>query len=1492
MHFVLELIQNADDNIYANLIKPSLIFLIEKDKITLFNNELGFKQTHINAICDVKASTKSNHVGYIGRKGIGFKSVFTVTNEPEIHSNNYHVKFDIKKNGHIGYILPNWIETNSTLNSLTKFVSNRLDKLKNFDQNLIQIGSLNTCIHLPLKSESEMQRHKSSLLTNNFQDIKSYLLLFLNRLKYLILLTKEETKIFFRNDLNENLIELQSISIDSLVKQKWLLVKQSLTVTDNLKPDKSVEITDLCLAFPIYDEKEEESRILKLDRMDVFAYLPLRSFGFKFIIQADFVVPASRQDIREDSDWNQWLIKQIPKLFLKSFDLFKQVNNESVLNALIMFLRFVPLEEEILGCFQHVPRQILDLLRNEQCLPCIDNNDEIIWKKPFECLILNETNDLAMIRQVLTSDLLEKHLGRYYLHASLVSNINSKLLESLGVHYLNVNDLIEILESVFDSTATCTDIKSTAKWLVILQHCLKLSNYSIQQEEKFIKKLQNLPFIPINGNKRISLDKTIVFFPLLHNKNKLDLEIESDLNLIDNELLACLNNEIQNQQIISILKQMGVKQIQPNDVIEFHLTPQRLQNNKDEKKHILYLMYLQKYATSLDINKLKDYLLVKTTNKGFLLAKDVYLTPIYCNKYDLKKLFPSYDWPLIDSIYLNSTESMINWRKFLISIGVYDLFMPSSDDYDCKIVNFYTTNASNLDELTQLFRIIEENWNQNSHLPKALNLFKYIDSDKSIESVYFKKLKQSKWIPTTLNELERPDCVFIREPIFTRYYGQLVGYALNQPNKTNLSFSIDLGFKFDFNKFEFLKIFQTWISSNDKLFHASILQMKNIYKLFGLYLNSFETEKEILISLNTMIESKQNFIFIPIDDLSGKFYSNDQVYWSDPSGLFSKYKNSSLILIEPFYCTEKMCSTFIDLFKINKSPDLSHYIDLIEYIAQLASTTTNESNNEFIKDVYDLYEIIVNKCIEMSKSESITESVKANLIELIKDKRIIPCYNNKWLSIIENPILVDNNTDLAEKFINKFDMVIMPTSNESCFAEKCRVDYSNIKKQTYFLINLLDLKLFSKTVLLDLENITENLREAPNVQFICSSLLPAIQCFLFYRIEFKQIYQDLNNSKDKLINMKFYSVKELQNIYRCKHDTNLSVIVSNKSCFDTNEKSVYWKYFVRADLLNNEKEIIKGYVKLFINYTKQSLINEQNEKDLINFCLLMHQFCGQMLNDEDINEIEKDNKIKLKLPLNEIKWSIIMHETDFKIDSNSKKLKTIKQKPEQQSPQINQRLVYEQLSHSQINIPTTSNPSQMSQLTDKIVNSLATKMSANFKIENLNKRKLVFLNVNNEDLKQDKIEWSNLMINSFRKNLNQTETNYMFRIGRWGEIWVNEMLKKQYEYEICCGLVRIEWVNELEETGLPFDFKIIFKNNSNNEQNIKYIEVKSTTKMNQEAFPISYNEIMFAHNNSSQFQIYRLYNAGCDDPNLVEIKIIQDLPLLLNTHKINLFIII
>ena len=48
----------------------------------------------------------------LGQKGIGFKSVFRVTDQPEVHSNGYHIQFDAKS-GPIGYILPQWIGEDS-----------------------------------------------------------------------------------------------------------------------------------------------------------------------------------------------------------------------------------------------------------------------------------------------------------------------------------------------------------------------------------------------------------------------------------------------------------------------------------------------------------------------------------------------------------------------------------------------------------------------------------------------------------------------------------------------------------------------------------------------------------------------------------------------------------------------------------------------------------------------------------------------------------------------------------------------------------------------------------------------------------------------------------------------------------------------------------------------------------------------------------------------------------------------------------------------------------------------------------------------------------------------------------------------------------------------------------------------------------------------------------------------------------------------------------
>lgn len=69
-HFVLELIQNADDNQYSPDCLPTLRFVLSDKRILVCNNEIGFQASNVDAICDVGASTKGKHKqGYAGHKG-------------------------------------------------------------------------------------------------------------------------------------------------------------------------------------------------------------------------------------------------------------------------------------------------------------------------------------------------------------------------------------------------------------------------------------------------------------------------------------------------------------------------------------------------------------------------------------------------------------------------------------------------------------------------------------------------------------------------------------------------------------------------------------------------------------------------------------------------------------------------------------------------------------------------------------------------------------------------------------------------------------------------------------------------------------------------------------------------------------------------------------------------------------------------------------------------------------------------------------------------------------------------------------------------------------------------------------------------------------------------------------------------------------------------------------------------------------------------------
>ena len=75
---------------------------------------------------------------------------------------------------------------------------------------------------------------------------------------------------------------------------------------------------------------------------------------------------------------------------------------------------------------------------------------------------------------------------------------------------------------------------------------------------------------------------------------------------------------------------------------------------------------------------------------------------------------------------------------------------------------------------------------------------------------------------------------------------------------------------------------------------------------------------------------------------------------------------------------------------------------------------------------------------------------------------------------------------------------------------------------------------------------------------------------------------------------------------------------------------------------------------------------------------------------------------------------------------------------------------------------------------------------------------------------------SQMVINNLTKTRVATGTgeaaartdDYINKIGRWGELWVNEYLKKKFEVDIAAKKVVLKWMNEEREQGLPYDFRV------------------------------------------------------------------------------------
>eukprot|EP01001_Neometanema_parovale_P004787 NODE_1704_length_1635_cov_82.102513_g1624_i0.p1 GENE.NODE_1704_length_1635_cov_82.102513_g1624_i0~~NODE_1704_length_1635_cov_82.102513_g1624_i0.p1 ORF type:complete len:543 (+),score=154.13 NODE_1704_length_1635_cov_82.102513_g1624_i0:64-1629(+) len=368
-HFFLELIQNADDNVYGPGVTPTFKIRLDPNPtapmLHVINNEVGFQEKHVVAVCDSGQSTKAKKDGFIGEKGIGFKSVFAVSSSPMIVSYEYSWQFRLTTADPMGYVVPHWVEESEIPEGTQQMATNIL---------------------LPLKPKL------IKTVQDTLRAVSHVILLFLKNIRVMQIVTsKDKAYGMARRDLGDNIIEITRSTGPSLTQLKsggedsvkrYKMVEKELKLTPGMARDRGTatnSYTRITLGFPIG----------KIEKQHVFAFLPVREFGFKFLIQADFKLSTTRGDIPE-SEWNNWLRDNIPDIFESAIKMFQTSEHFRT-----SFLELVPLLEEVpTESFHPLVKSIHAKLQKTACI--LTEGDK--WLRPDQVFFPPQPDMAKLIR--------------------------------------------------------------------------------------------------------------------------------------------------------------------------------------------------------------------------------------------------------------------------------------------------------------------------------------------------------------------------------------------------------------------------------------------------------------------------------------------------------------------------------------------------------------------------------------------------------------------------------------------------------------------------------------------------------------------------------------------------------------------------------------------------------------------------------------------------------------------------------------------------------------------------------------------------------------------------------------------------------------------------------------------------------------------------------------------------------------------------------------
>ncbi|KAK9699470.1 hypothetical protein RND81_08G175800 [Saponaria officinalis] len=1471
-HFLLELIQNADDNLYPENVEPTLTFILQPTGIAVLNNERGFTAENIRALCNVGNSTKKgSSTGHIGQKGIGFKSVFRITDAPEIHSNGFHVKFDTSEN-QLGSVLP----------TILPPCGFEMFQIPAFGDHVEKgTSSCNTCIFLPFKRKL-LERTSLSRVASMFSDVHPSLLLFLRRLQCVKL----------RNMLDDSYIVMRKeIAGDGIVRVSFGKEKMTWFVTSTkLHPEinsSSVRMTEISIALML---KETENGVYEpvLQHQPVFAFLPLRTYGLKFILQADFVLPSSREEVDQDSPWNKWLLSEFPSFFVNaekslcSLPCFR----ENPAKAVSVYMSFVPLIGEVQGFFSKLPEMIISKLSRANCLLEDGSNDK--WVPP--CKVLRGWN--AQARSLLPGNLLYEHLGVWFLHKDI--DLPDTLATALGIQKYGP----EMLTKFIVSLGRVKDgIKSMGlgwlfSWLNELRSMVLAqapNSEKLRLELDLIKWLRTVPFVPLSNGTYSSLDEGTIWVhdyasTLGHGKSIIDAFplLNATLRTVNPALFSESSHIESKFNCMRMLQNIGVRLMSAHELIRIHILPSISNDRFLDNDHQLMLEYItfvmvHLQSTCIDCHDEKDHIIAELRSKAVILTNHGYKrldeVPIHFsrefgNSVDTSKFLHGldYKWHEIDTVYLKNrlNESMkcglTQWREFFQKLGVTDFIKVvlseksitvSSPAVLKQIIRDKNLNSSGLFvedwESPELFDILYRLSTNGSH-EGCKYVLEILDaqwddhfSDKATgycssiangNKLYFMSsflacISDIKWVVSSVDsELHFPRELFYDCDAVRSILGCHAPYAV--PKIRSAKLLTEIGFKIQVTLDDALAILKTWRSLKSP-FTASLSQMSKFYSFIS---------KEMAASRQQVVDAftAGPFIFVPFDSVklqddvvTGSFLSMDDVYWHDSTAALDHIEDINVSVLQNSCLSKKekkKKSAKNNTSSIHLSKALSAlYPSLHNFFVIDCRVNEAPSYHQYLQKLKSLSKIPLSQGVAKAvfriflwwsfglECNSLRPAEIIDLKSCISQHSVLPALQHKWVSADPPFWLVCwcDDDNLKTEFDHSNSLIFL------YFGELTDKETEMLNTKVSVLLRKLGIRSLSEIV--SREAVCDGAVDSVATTSMVKRVLPFALRYL-YNLHPESYNQHKLSGFDKLRQLRIVTVEKLF----CRN----VIIIKTIRCIS--KKQSECSSMLQDNILYTTKDTDPHSVFMELSCL---LIDGTPNLHLTNFLHMMTLMVGSNSTHEQIERFLLNNQKMVKLPNEDLSLLIPLYHfelpesasipiVDEQVSCMSKEKSTLSGSP----------TVWKPKTGTKTQTVVTNENGKSGKNDDVSDGLLQEKPDA---LPNLND---VLGNQTDliDDLTQSESGKTELLTI-------MSESQKAMQTGRQGE-----EAAFQYYTDRAEGTV-VNWVNREKETGLPYDIMV------GEEASREYIEVKASRNARKSWFQITKQEWQFATEKGDGFSV-------------------------------------